>query len=54
MKKIENEIRKSKQVVVQLIEKGMERELENMDKLDDLVEKSNDFNDASKMFYKKR
>ena len=49
MDEIQSEIEKSKQIVVQSIEKVME----NMDQLDSLVEKSNDLNDTSKMFYKK-
>ena len=41
-------IEKSKQIVVQSIEKA----LDNMDQLDDLVFKSDDLSSTSRMFYK--
>mmetsp|Transcript_36434 Transcript_36434/g.58420 ORF Transcript_36434/g.58420 Transcript_36434/m.58420 type:complete len:205 (-) Transcript_36434:223-837(-) len=49
IEEIQSEIEKSKQVVIQSIDKVMA----NMEKLDDLVEKSNDLSNSSRMFYKK-
>jgi len=50
IEQVQLEIENSKKIVIQSIDKI----LENMDKVDTLVEKSNDLSDTSRMFYKKK